>query len=95
MGELEEGDLIEVLLQDSSYNVFKQDDIIVVNVLSGFHAFQNQVDFVDSQMLELDFGVVGLEQLVDSLCEESCLLCSETAVFLVEVSESAQTGFLL
>lgn len=46
-------------------------------------------------MLELDFGVVGLEELVDSFGEDSSLFGPETAVFLIEISESAETGFLL
>ena len=44
-------------------------------------------------MLGFDFGVVASDELVDSFSEYGSLLAAKTAVLLVEITKSVETGF--
>jgi hypothetical protein len=57
------------------------------------HAFQDEVDFIESKWLGFDFGVFGTKGLVYFSGNGYSRSGTETAVLLVKIGESVNVGF--
>ena len=59
------------------------------------HAFQDEVDFIESEWLRFDFRVFVTKGLIDFSGDGYSGSGAETAVLLVEISESVNVAFSL
>ncbi len=92
LGEFKEGGFIEVIIDKNFDNIFEEKNFISGDGFFNSHTFQDEIDFIHCERLGFDVGLFAENKLIYFSSQPWSLLASKAAVFLVEITETIDTG---